>query len=123
MSLSVCTHQPIEAFGISGGETVSEVVKNGISIVLNGQSEGQESIRDFWCDLCKPGEVLLQGVILCRCFIDAVKGFLKAIGGFQTREVLEPCFKDQGFALAQVMRASQQQEPIMHQGSTLLVCE
>lgn len=50
----------IETLSISCGVSMSEVVENGISIVLDGQREGQECINYVRCNLCKPGEVPLQ---------------------------------------------------------------
>src|SRR5450755_1023995 len=111
----------IEALSIPGGVSVGEVVKNGVSIVFNCQSEGQKGFVDIGRNLCKPDEVLLQGGFFCWSFIDGIKGFFEVVSNFQTREVFEPYFKDQGFALVQVMGTPQQQKTIMHQCSTLLV--
>jgi hypothetical protein len=86
---------PVQTFGISSGVAMGEVVENGVSVLLNCQGEGHKSIKDFWCDLVQPSEIALKGFLFGRGFIDAVKSFLEAIGGFQPGEVLQPSFKDQ----------------------------
>jgi hypothetical protein len=111
----------IKALGVSGGVAVAEVVKNGISIVLNCQREGQKGLVDIRGDLLKPTKVGLQGNLFCWSFIDSIKSLFEVVSDFQTWKVLQPCFKDQGFPLVQVVGASEQKKPIVHQGSALFV--
>ncbi len=114
-------HQTVQTFSVSSGVPVGEVVENGVPVVLYCQCEGHKSIKDFWGDLFEPGKVLLQGGFFCWGFVDAVKSFFEAIGGFQLGKVLQPGFKNQHLTFFQVVRASEQKEPIVHQGSALFV--
>lgn len=114
---------PIQTFGISSSVAMGEVVENGVPVLLNCQGEGHKSIKDFWGDLVQPGEIALEGFLFGCGFIDAVKSFLEPIGGFQLGKVFQPSFKNQRLALIQIMRAFEQQEAIMHHGSSLLVGE
>lgn len=114
---------PVQTFGISSGVAMDEVVENGVSVLLNCQSEGHKSIKDFWRDLVQPGEIELKGFLFCLGLVDVVKRLLEPIGDFQPGEVFQPGFKDQRLTFIQIMRAFEQQEPIMHHSSSLLVRE
>ena len=116
-------YQSVQAFGVPGGVAVSEVVENGVPVALNGQRQRQESFVDIKGDICQPCKVAFQGGCFCLGLVDVVKRLFEMVGGFQSGKVFQPYFNDQGVAFIQVAGASQQQEPIMHQCSPLLVCE
>jgi hypothetical protein len=114
---------PVQTFGIPSGVAMGEVVENGVPVLLNCQGEGHKSIKDFWGDLVQPSEIALKGFFFCLGLVDVVKRFLEPIGGFQSGKVLQPDFKNQRLPPIQIMRTFEQQEPIMHHGSSLFVCE
>lgn len=114
-------HQPVQALGISGGVAVGEVVENGLSVVLNCQSERQECIVDIKRVLLKPCKIALQGDFFGFCFINLVKRFFEEIGHFQAGKVLEPCLNYQLFALVQVVSTAQEQVLVVHQSPSLFV--
>jgi hypothetical protein len=116
-------HQSVQTFGIPGSIAVGEVGKDCVSVLFDSHGKRPEHISNIGGDLIEPCEIALEGFLLGGGFIDAIKGFLEPISGFQPGEVLQPGFKDQGFAFVQVVRASKQQEPVMHQGSALFVSQ
>ena len=116
-------HEAVQTFGVSSCIAVGEVVKDGITILFNSQGEGHKSIKDFWCDLVEPMKIELKGFLFGRGFIDAVKSFLEPIGSFQPGGVFQPAFKDERFMFVQITGTFEQQEPIMHQGSSLSICQ
>ena len=66
---------PVEALRIASRVAVSKVVKDGIAIVLYCQREWQEGFSDIRCDLCEPGEVARERLLLCGGIVDAVEQF------------------------------------------------
>jgi hypothetical protein len=116
-------HQPVQALCVPGGVAVGEVVENGVPVVLNCQCKRQESFVDIKADVRQPCKVALQGSFFCLGLVDVVKRFFEMVGGFQTGKVFQPGFNDQGIMFIQIVGASQQQEPVMHQCSPLFVCK
>jgi hypothetical protein len=116
-------HEAIQTLGVPGGYTVSEVSEDRISILFDGQDKGPEHISNIGGDLVQPGEIALTGFFFCLGLIDAVKSFLESVGSFQPGKVLEPSFKNERIMFVQGIRAFQQQESIMHQGSSLSICQ
>lgn len=114
-------HETIQTLSVSGGYTVSEVGKDRISVLLNRHGKGPEHVLNIRSDLAQPSEIALKGFLFGCGFIDPVKRLLEAISRFQPGEVLEPSFKDQCFMFIQIVRASEQQKSVMHQGSSLSI--
>lgn len=116
-------HETIQTLGISSSHTVFEVGKNGISVLLNRHGKGPEHLSNIGGDLIEPDKIALEGFLFGRGFIDAVKRFLESVGSFQPGEVLEPGFKNQRFMFVQGVGAFQQQKSVVHQGSSLSICQ
>jgi hypothetical protein len=115
-------HQAVQTLGISGGVTVGEVVvKNGFSVVLNGECQGKEFFKDILCYPLEPSKVALYGNFFCSSFIDLIEVFFEMIGSLKSGEVLQPGFDNQRFMLVQVVGTPQEQVAVVHQCSALLV--
>lgn len=113
----------VQTFSIASCVGVAKVVENGISIFFDGEGKGDKRIKDFWGDLVKPCEISMQGFFVGCGIIDGIEIFLEVISNLKAGKILQPGLQDHGFTLVQVVRSSQQQEPVMHQGSALLIGE
>lgn len=74
-------HKPVQTLGISGGGAVSEVVKNGVSIVLNSQGKRRKSMEhcvggDHYVDDHKTSKCINCGDPFCLEHQGALKEFM-----------------------------------------------
>jgi hypothetical protein len=116
-------HQPVQTFRVASGISISKIVENGISPAFGCQHQGKVCIEDRRRDLFLPCKIAIPCFTERGSFVHLEKRFLLRIGECQVGKVSQPRLHDQALFFVQIVGASEQQIPIVHQRSALFVCQ